>query len=347
MNILAVKLADLGDLLLCEPALRSIEAAFPDACIDLLTTPGSVELLQHLSPTARAIAFDKFRFDEFGGGGVVGVVKAAQAAINLRQRSYDMVLLFHHLTTGWGAAKYRALTVATGAPVIAGLDNGRGTFLTHRALDRGFGSKAEYQYMVDVSVAAGGVDYVEPPRFTIFDAPLPFDLPERFIAIAPAAGAFSGARIWPAERFAAVAIRAAELGYSVVVIGGSDAVAAGQIIDAAAGSVHVLDLTGKTTINQTAQVLRLASALISNDSFPGHLASAVGTPVVSIFGPSNRRAWTPAGPNVQVVSADLPCSPCLYTGYRLGRRVGCPTRSCMVRVTTSMVVDGLKETVGA
>jgi hypothetical protein len=83
--------------------------------------------------------------------------------------------------------------------------------------------------------------------------------------------------------------------------------------------------------------------------------------VVSIFGPSNDAAWRPyrtvdeaalAQPLAApvrgiVVREDLPCMPCLYTGYRLGRREGCPARTCLHRVTVERVYRAIHQVMGA
>src|SRR5690606_24626988 len=82
-------------------------------------------------------------------------VRLSRFALDLRKRKYDAVAIFHHLTTPAGAVKFRALAGATGARVVAGLDNGRGAFLTHRAQDLGFGAKHEVEYMLEVAAALG------------------------------------------------------------------------------------------------------------------------------------------------------------------------------------------------
>ncbi|MEZ4571262.1 MAG: glycosyltransferase family 9 protein [Thermomicrobiales bacterium] len=210
--------------------------------------------------------------------------------------------------------------------MIVGLDNGRGAFLTHRAPDRGFGYKHEAEYMLDVAVAAGGKPTHAIPVFNADQSPLPFDLPGSFVAVAPVAGAYSPARIWPAGKFADLCRQLADRGIKFVIVGGSDATPAARTILNGIDRCAGIDLTGKTTIGQLAATLKRASAVIGNDSFPTHLGAAVGTPVTTIFGPSNSRAWKPLSRHSTVVSAGLPCAPCLYTGYRLGRPDGVPPR---------------------
>ena len=107
--------------------------------------------------------------------------------------------------------------------------------------------------------------------------------------------------------------------------------------------------TGQTTLPELAAVVQSASAVVGGDSFIGHLASSLNRPVVSIFGPSNSAAWKPYGsldinePHEEsatglVVRYPLPCEPCIYTGYSLGRPAGCPSRTCLTMVTEDMVV---------
>jgi heptosyltransferase-2 len=72
-----------------------------------------------------------------------------------------------------------------------------------------------------------------------------------------------------------------------------------------------------------------------------HLATAVGIPVVAVFGPSNHDAWGPwtAGhSHAEVVRMDLACSPCFYVGNGLGLRDGCPPRPCLTTLAADVVL---------
>jgi heptosyltransferase-2 len=274
----------------------------------------------------------------------------------LRAARYDRVVLFHHLTTTRGTMRFRALAAATRSPIVVGLDNGRGRFLTKRVIDRGFGMRHEAEYMLAVAVASGGAIVDARPRL---EAPSglasPAALPDEFVALAPVSGPYSRAREWPIERFVKLASRIASVRRSIVVVGGDDATEAGRAIREGVGDASVVDLSGRTSIAQLALVLSRASLMIGNDSFPAHLAAAVGTPTLTIFGPSNLRAWAPYGSSqgcdparrAIVVSANLPCSPCLYTGYELGRREGCPQRTCLTTIGVDEVYGAAMELLGA
>jgi ADP-heptose:LPS heptosyltransferase len=347
-RVLAVKLADLGDILLCEPALRSLRVAFPHARIDVLVPPTSAQLVPLLDPTYQTIAFPKQMFDDAGAFmSPTNVRTALRLARSLRRVRYDRVVFFHHLTTPGGARKFRLLAAAIGRSQTFGLDNGRGKFLKHAVSDCGFGMRHESEYMLAVAHLAGGAEVSPFPRFPLGSIDTSIRVPESFVAIFPVTGAYSDAREWHPERFAELAEQLRATGLDIVVLGAADASTAAQrIVDAVP---NTLDLTGKTSIPQLAGVLTRAEVVVGGDSFIGHLAAAVGRPVVSIFGPSNSAAWRPCAPRseARVVRADIPCAPCLYSGYSLGRRYGCPTRTCLDLVTVAMVKEGVMAALGA
>ncbi len=248
--------------------------------------------------------------------------------------------------------KFHGLARASGAPVIAGLDNGRGRFLTHAAVDLGFGVRHTVDYMLDVARQLGGAE-VDPRPALSGAASVELNqnppLSEHYAAVFPTTGPFAPGRNWPSESFAALATLLDTAGYQPVILGASDATDAARLIQRALPSA--IDLTGQTSVPDLVEIVRGARVTITGDSFPGHLANAVGCPVVSIFGPSNHSAWGPYGAveaqcanpgNTIVVRHDVPCSPCLYTGYRLGRPHGCPVRTCLLAITPEDVMSAVR-----
>jgi ADP-heptose:LPS heptosyltransferase len=155
------------------------------------------------------------------------------------------------------------------------------------------------------------------------------------VAFHPSAGWYGPGRRWEPLRFAEVAdMLYEESSCQIVVVGSTDD---RRDVDRmlAALQCPYLDLTGKTSVGELAAVLARCDLLVANDSGVGHLASAVHTPVVSIFGPSNDRAYRPL--TSTVVAADLPCRPCFYRGFERGLPNGCGTRQCMKLVTSTVV----------
>ncbi len=318
---------------------------------------------------------DKHRFDSPSGllspgswGGLAPLLR------RLRRERYDQLLLLHHLTTAFGAAKYALLLRAIGAARTIGLDNGRGWFLDERVPDSGFGDRHEVDYALAVAAAAGARVPAE-PRLELGPAsPLPPRWEEArviapdapWIALHAGGGTYSLARRWPPACFAEVGLRLAKRarepspgdmarqgrvdatakarGARLVLLGAEVDREANRLVAAALGPGLALDLTGQTTLGETAAVLRECALLVSNDSGLAYLAAAAGTPVVAVFGPSNDRAWGPYPPSRhRVVRASLPCSPCFYRGKQLGTPQGCATRDCLRLVTPDMVVAAAEE----
>jgi lipopolysaccharide heptosyltransferase II len=103
------------------------------------------------------------------------------------------------------------------------------------------------------------------------------------------------------------------LGLPVIVAGSPEERARASAIAAASGP-QVFNLAGKTSIGMFAAVLKSCGLFIGVDSAGMHIAAAVGTPTVSIFGPSSAASWAPRGPRHKVVHSNLPCVPCRQKG---------------------------------
>jgi len=136
---------------------------------------------------------------------------------------------------------------------------------------------------------------------------------DRLLALHP--GASCPSKIWPQERFAQVAdILAQRHGFKVVVVSGPKEITLAHSLLSQLKS-PALDLAGKTSVSQLASILKRCQLLISNDSGPVHVASAVGTPVVSIFGRKQKglgpRRWGPVGKRDRVLHKDVGCIECL------------------------------------
>lgn len=350
-RILIVKLADLGDLLTATPALRVLRQTFPEAQIDLLTTPLSRPLLDGSPLLDRLIDFDKFAFDRpVAALHPVSLSYAAHLGRTLRRNNYDALLILHHLTTAWGTLKYRLMAAAAGAPVVAGLDNGRGGWLTHRAQDMGFGQRHEVEYWLSVAATLGAttedthLELVIRPQDEVWarqqmDGDCDKEGAVPWVAIHPGSGGYSPARRWPAERFAQVADVLIESGLARVILVGTRADGVAQV-RAAMRQPPNLDMEGCTSLGQLAALLKRCNIFIGADSGVMHIAAAAGTRVIALFGPSNHRAWGPwteAGHST-VVRLGLACSPCLYVGSGVGLQQGCGLPTCMSDITPQMVL---------
>jgi len=354
-RILVVKLADLGDLLTATPAIRALRLRFPDAEITALVTPHSASLLANNDAVDHVLTFPKALFDQpatltapWSAGTALRL--GARLAARLRAGRFDAAVLLHHLFTRWGRLKYRGLLAATGAPVRVGL--GEAEFLTHRAREGGFGARHEVDYWLDTVAQLGASNKY--PRLEIHLTPREVEQGRRdlaalglgdgaIVAIHPGSGAFSVARRWPAERFAAVGDGLVAMGCAVVVIAGPDEEPLASRVIGAMDQPAVV-LRGPGDPRALAAALRGCRLFVGNDSGVMHLAATVGVPCVAVFGLSNHRAWGPYPPEChRVVRLDLACSPCFYPDFSLGTPQGCAARTCLMDLTPVPVLAAARE----
>jgi len=363
-HILVVKLAGIGDLLLATPALRALRESYPQACIDLLVTPDSAGLLNGWEVINNIIVLDKYVFDS-----MKQIIKHPQALrplkeiwSTLRVGQYDAVLLFHHLTLPFGRLKHQLLMRATGAKWRVGLDNGHGWFLNVHVKDDGFGARHEAEYCMAVAEAVGATirnKHLELPlsederrqaRQLLFGDATAENISHPIIAIHPGSGGYSTARRWAPERFAQLADALFhDVGGQIVLMGGPEEIILHQqIMTMLQSDVEVCSLAGKGSIKVAAAVLELVDLFIGNDAGLMHVAVAVNTPTVAIFGLSNHRAWGPytSDPTSQraiVVRLDLPCMPCFYRDHTLGTPEGCATRDCLAMLGVDPVATASRK----
>ncbi|HEU5231060.1 MAG TPA: glycosyltransferase family 9 protein [Ktedonobacteraceae bacterium] len=349
-HILVVKLAGIGDLLLATPALRALRESYPHARIDLLVTPDSAGLLNGWNVIDHVIVLDKYLFD-YPQQMIIHPTKLLRLALlwnTLREGHYDAVLLLHHLTLPFGRLKHQALMRATGAKWRVGLDNGHGWFLNVRVKDDGFGAMHEAEYNMAVVEAVGATikdrhlfvplsdEERAKARALVYGEELPESIQRPLIAFHPGSGGYSTARRWSPEKFANLADTLYhDVGGQLLLLGGPEETALHQQIMALMQSeMPVRSLAGKGSIKVAAAVLELVDLFVGNDSSLMHLAAAVGTPTVAIFGLTNHKAWGPytgddSSRKASVVRLDLPCMPCFYRDHELGTPEGCATRDCL------------------
>lgn len=151
-----------------------------------------------------------------------------------------------------------------------------------------------------------------------------------FVAIHP--GASEAARRWPAERFGEVARRLIEDGHSVLVLGGPGEEALVEDVLSACGG-RAMRLKRKLSVVQLAALLSKASLLICNDTGPMHIAGAMGTRVVGLFGVTNPSHTGPYGEGHSLIRGSCPCSP---------RSLNNCSGECMRSISVEQVVEAAR-----
>lgn len=162
-----------------------------------------------------------------------------------------------------------------------------------------------------------------------------------YFVLAPGA-TYGSSKVWPHERYAAVARRlAADRRWTPVVVGNAnERMSAAALIEGA--SANGRNLAGDLALKDLIAVLRGARVVIGNDSGPVHVAAALGVPTVAIFGPTSPGWTAPRGSAVRIVAASTECAPCFARECSSGK-LECMTRvgvDDVYRAAASLIEEG-------
>ncbi|MFA5181692.1 MAG: lipopolysaccharide heptosyltransferase II [Syntrophales bacterium] len=350
MNILIVKLSAIGDVVHTLPSLSALRRLYPQAHITWVVEEAAADLIEgHPYLDRVLVSRRKYWQQDLKKGNFSKNIHEIRIFINaLRDRPYDLVIDFH------GLFKSAVLVWLSGGVSKLGfhsMQEGSGLFYTEKipedmskhAVDR-------YQdFLLYLGTKGGKADGVNTPEFLIpyDDSNIQkvsallrkshIDIDEPFVAMNPVA--LWDTKLWRQDRFAMLADRiAGELNVPVVITSSAHERPYAESILKEVKTAKVVDLSGQTTLRDLACLYRQAALVVTTDSGPMHIAAAVGTPVVALFGPTDPRRTGPYGHGHTVISKALPCSPCFL---KL-----CPTRGCMEGITVEDVMEGVKEKLG-
>lgn len=337
-RILCLRLERIGDLLMTIPALAALRASFPKARIDLVTGSWNREIAAAITAVDDVEIVDAAWLSRGSGGtGVAGLLKRAAA---WRGRGYDLVLNFEpDIRTNLAAR-------LSGARVVAGFRNGGGGPLLDVALDFDVTRHTRENALALVRAVAGerpsasDTPALRIPPSSRDAAGRLLSSPDRlYVGVHVSSGRL--VKQWPEERFADTARRLIEERGATIVFTGSrqdrDMV---QRVLRDLPPAYVVDASGETNLLTVAAILERLALLLTGDTGPMHLARAVGTPIVAVFGPSDPRRYAPDGPLDRIVRVDLPCSPCNRIRNPPSRCTGhipeCLTSVAVVRVLAAV-----------
>jgi heptosyltransferase-2 len=163
---------------------------------------------------------------------------------------------------------------------------------------------------------------------------------KRLVAIAP--GTLWNTKRWPVGRFAQLTGILAAKGFGILLIGGKEDAGLCEELRLSSGSDVVMNLAGKLTLLQSAEAIRRSVVLVCNDSAPMHLAVAVRTPVVALFGATVPAfGFSPYGErDIVLETLGLPCRPCSIHGGKV-----CPigTFECMLNIRPESVAKAVDQ----
>ncbi len=333
--ILIIPYMWIGDFVRCHSVVRVIKARAPDRPVDFLTSATAAPLLDYMPGVRQGIVCDLPR-------NRLAFADHRALAERLRREGYGQALV---MSRKWKAAL---------APFLAGIPRRTGLVGEWRfglINDLRFGERRLPRMIDQCATLALPKDTAPPP-----DWPAPVlavsaaesgawrerlgiarnDDP--ITAFAP--GAVGPAKRWPVDYYGELAKRLVAKGHAVWVLGGPAERPLAAEIAAIAGP-RVQDLTGPDLRNA---ILALAAAdvAVSNDSGLMHVAAALGTPTIGIFGPTSPWHWAPLNPLAAIIEAaiDLPCRPCHKPVCRLDHH------RCMRDITPDIVLQAVEATYG-
>ena len=301
-NVLIVRTDRIGDVVLTTPVFKALRKAYPASRISVLVTPVTADLVRGNPYINEVMVDDRAGINK-------GPLGALLLAREIRRRHFDTAFIFHT------KRRYNLACFLAGVPCRIGFKNDKfGMLLTRPVQDSRFlGQKHEAEYCLDVLKAVGiedaGLDVLvcaqkEAEQWAAFWFEANGIRCGDLIAIHP--GASDRTKLWPAAHFARlIDVLTNRYAFKIVLIGGRETRGTAKEILRLCPS-SVLDLTGTTTVGQTASVLRRCRLLISNDSGPLHIGAGVGTYVIGLFlrsqGGINPVRWRPLGPKAFVLA---------------------------------------------
>jgi heptosyltransferase-2 len=304
----------IGDVVLSLAAVRDLRRNFPEARIEVLARPWLADLYGAVAEV------DGIR----RGAGVradgEAVRRAFDAAVLLTNSFGSALAMFlARIPERWGyATDGRGILLTRRARVPAAI-RGRSQVYYYRAMLGGIGLQVS---------AAPDVSLRCPEAWAARGAQILGG--GDWIGLNPGAS-YGSAKQWLPERYAAVADRVArQSGAQVAILGSAGERPLAERVAAAMGTKPRV-LCGETSITELVGVLARLRLVVTNDSGPMHLASALGVPLVAIFGSTDWRETAPAGPGPhRLVREEVDCAPCMLRECPIDHR-------CMARVSAERV----------
>ncbi len=322
-----------GDAVMTVPALRELRRILPDAHITLATRAWAAGLF------ADADFLDEILPHQPHANVARSVIQQARA---WRAQHFDLALL---LTNSFATA---LVACAARVPARVGYATDGRRWLLNQPVARPVWAKERHEIFYYLNLVAEleqrlyGRDTIaqQEPRYQLSVPALRQQqawallqqnnlTPHSLIVFCPGS-TNSRAKRWPVASYAQLGDMLAEqTGAQIVLIGAADEQEVSQAV-AARMSQPVINLTGRTTLAESVALLSQATALVTNDTGPAHIAAALGRPTFVIFGPTNPTTTRPYGPTVRIIREPPACAPCMLRDCPIDHR-------CMTAVTPEQV----------
>ncbi len=332
-KLMLIRFSSLGDVVLATSALEALVDQAPNCEIWLATKDPYLELFGGDPRISRIVHFSKHDLSNF-----IHLLRKAQSIRNGFDATVDLQsdlrsFIFSHLLD----SRYRVRFHKGHLERRRMLGSVAGGGFEPRSVVQGYiealrhlGIRAKF-YMPRIHVIQDARENAD--RILKSEGVREID---RIVAINP--GAKWPTKRWLPERFARVCDLFARDSKVIILGDDSDRSFVSEILSKVSSDAVIL--TGKLTLKLLAAVLEKCDVLLTNDSGPMHLAEAVGTPVVAVFGPTHPYlGFAPVNPRSRVLSAELSCSPCSLHGERSCRY---DKVRCMGEISANAVISELR-----
>jgi len=339
-----------GDVVMISPALRALRRGFPEAQLDVLARASIASAYQG-HPLVDEVVVEERRSGSRRHDGALGVFRLAA---ELRRRRYDLAVLLPKSLAAALAPALARIPRRVGFPT-----GGRGPLLTHPVpLPADSESLHHVEFFLGPAVFLGCPDDDRTLVFPVSEEDrrsarkfleengVAAGGPQPLVAIHP--GSSRRERAWPAQRFAELSGRLAESGVRLMVLGApGDRAAASPMLQAPGNAI--MDAVGIGGVGFMAALVEQCDLFVGNDSGPMHVAAAVGTATVAVFGPGAPGKTAPYVPSAQrrEVSRAFPCSPCRQEFFSECDAAPSGIPWCLEAVTVQEVLDAAQELLAA
>lgn len=332
MRILIIHTAFIGDIVLSTPLIKKIKDTYPDSDITYVTTPSGEAILKNNPHLNNIIVYDK-RGEHKGISGVWQLGK------RLRYENFNMVITPHRYL------RSSILSWLSRSPIRKGYDIASGSFLftekikydrTKHEIEKLLSFVApENKKRYEIELYPGEKEKMKGDN--LWKENLLKD--KKVVVLAPGSKWFT--KQWPVEYFNKLAESLKKLSnVRLIVVGGKDE------INLPIEKENIIDMRGKTSLLELADILSRADVVVTNDSSPIHIASAFKKPrIFALFGPTIEKfGFFPWSLNSKVFQVDgLKCRPCGIHGGK-----SCPEKhfKCMRDILPEEVFNEIKEYLG-
>lgn len=303
-KILLVRFSAIGDILLMTPLIRALRKRHPEAGITVVTKAAYAPLLAHNPRVSEVVAWDP-------------ATSLAALGKTLRAGGFTHQLDLH------GSLRSRALRWHTGgrwtsypkyrtARTVL-IRTKRDLYRDRRPVaERYFDAARDLDVVPDQGAPECFLSRATQERAQEFLAGRGIGLSRQLIALAPGAAHFT--KRWPEHHWTALAQRLVEAGNDIVVVGGPADREVAERVAASAGA-HGSSAAGMFDLPETAALLKRARALVSGDTGVLHLSTAVGVPVVALYGPTVEQfGFFPYHAKAAILQREMECRPCSSHG---------------------------------